>query len=73
MLLIWILLTGRIDVMWDFPSYDGEIADPETVKYHIFSSVGSYNFIMAVENVTVEGLIFEFEQGNLNEDETQYH
>ena len=28
---------------------------------------------MALENVTVEGLIFEFEQGNLNEDETQYH
>ena len=66
-------LAGRIDFMWDFPTYDGEIADPETVKYHIFSSVGSYNFALALKNVTIEGLIFEFEQSNLNDNETQYH
>ena len=59
--------------MWDFPSYGKEIAGLENVEYHLFSSVGSYNSAKAPQNVTVEGLILDFEQGGLNENETQYH
>ena len=53
---------GTIDLTWDFPTYnDGEIVDLETVRYHVFASVGSYDFA----NITVEELITEFESDSL--------
>jgi hypothetical protein len=51
------LFAGKIDFNWDFPSYEGEIPDLETIIYHVFSSVGSYDFSSALENSTVSELI----------------
>ena len=64
---------GVIDISWDFPTYDGEIVDLDTVKYHVLSSVGSYDFESTLANTTAEELIFEFEDNSLNDNAMQYH
>lgn len=65
------LYAGRIDLNWDFPSYDGEVPPLETVNYHVFSSVGSLNVSSALENVTIEELISKFQ--DVNNDRVQHH
>jgi hypothetical protein len=67
------LNAGRIDIMWDFPSYNGEVPDLETVKYHIFGTVGSYNVSSALENVTIEELISHFISEGVDDSTIQHH
>ena len=66
------VFAGKIDFNWDFPSYEGEIPDLETIVYHVFSSVGRYDFSCALENATASELIHKFEDPGDNIT-TQYH
>jgi hypothetical protein len=64
---------GTIEIDWDFPTYDdGDVVDLDTVRYHLFASVGSYDFASALKNITVEELIAEFE-GLSGDGMVQYH
>jgi hypothetical protein len=67
------LNAGKIDIMWDFPSYDGEVPDLETVNYHVFSTVGSYNVSSALENFTIEELISHFDSEGVDNNSIQHH
>ncbi len=67
------LNAGKIDIMWDLPSFAGEVPDLETVNYHVFSTVGSYNVKSALENFTTEELISHFESEGVNNNMFQHH
>jgi hypothetical protein len=71
------LFRGVISILWDFPHYDnGDIVDLESVRYHILSYAGSFDFKSVLENsnYTAETLISDFEVNSLNETTgIQYH
>ena len=53
---------GEIDIGWDVPYYDGNVADLEgVVTYHIFIALGLFNYSSTLMNQTVDQLILEFE------------
>ncbi len=59
--------------MWDLPSFAGEVPDLETIHYHVFSTVGSYNVKSARENFTIEELISHFESEGADNNMFQHH
>ena len=71
------LFQGAISIIWDFPHYvNGDIVDLESVRYHILSYAGTFDFKSVLENSnhTAETLISEFEVNSVNETSgIQYH
>lgn len=66
---------GFIHLTWDFPTYaNGDIVDDlSSVKYHIMSSVGHYDFSAFLANATAEELVSDFESNSLTNEYMQYH
>ena len=71
------LFQGALSIIWDFPHYvNGDIVDLESVRYHILSYAGTFDFKSVLENSnhTAETLISEFEVNSVNETSgIQYH
>ncbi|KAL3787484.1 hypothetical protein HJC23_001134 [Cyclotella cryptica] len=64
---------GIIDLIWDFPTYpNGDFVELESVRYHIFSYVGAYDYKSATEN-SIEEFKNGFEARSLNDTGIQYH
>ncbi len=60
---------GEIDISWDVPYYQDDVAELEGVVYHIFVALGMFDYTSALMDRSVEDLIPQFQDFQTS----QYH